>query len=528
MPEHRFKKSVLVEKFNSIRGKTLGEIDDVGMFEHMKQKGFKLQKGVAGAIIEQCVLKYEPDTKQEADLLIEDGDTELKVELKVTGMRKSGSDNKQYIAKEPMSITAVGVYDLADQTFEESHFWEKLEHMLIVFYHYIYDNNADVTPYDYKDFPVCDYEFHEFSESDKQTLCKDWNYVFELVCDIVSHHPGIKDKDWKEAVKQEYIERHGILRSQLSYIDLAPKFPPRFRLKKPVVDTIISNHFSKQKLEELPGTYTEVSDIERKCTELTKQYKGKTIADLADLFGVPKLTTEGKENKGIVEQIVVKMFGGESKKLNNIGLFRRFGLIGKSIAITPKNTRTEDMKLFKPDFEEYRKTTVIDEETGQERKIRFEDSSLYSYFADHEFLLIVFEEPEKEYIKDSATGKRKEVKHPLAMNKFLGFKRLVFSDKLIDDSVKKLWNDTRDKIINKKLVINPILDANGKQIINKNGSKREAPNFMKSSDNTVFIRGGATDTSDKYKTEYINGLKMIPQYVWIRGSYICDFIKNIQ
>lgn len=42
---------------------------------------------------------------------------------------------KHYVAKEPMSITAVGVYDIAEQEFETSHFWEKLEHMLIIYYY---------------------------------------------------------------------------------------------------------------------------------------------------------------------------------------------------------------------------------------------------------------------------------------------------------------------------------------------------------------------------------------------------------
>lgn len=526
MPEHRYKRSKLIDVFEDIVGKTLEEIDKAGMFEHMKNKGFKLQKGVAGAVIEQSVLGYNSDTKQEADLIVEDGDSEQNVELKVTGMLVSDSGGEHYIAKEPMSITAVGIYDLADQTFEESHFWAKLEHMLIVYYQYLYANNNEVTPYDYKDFPIRGYEFHEFSDEDKETLRRDWNYVFNLICSIVANHPGNKDKEWKNAVKQEYIERHGILRSQLSYIDLAPKFPPRFRLKKPVVNTMISNHFGYE-LEQLPGRYNEVSDVEKECKRLTKKFSGKTIAELADMFGVPKLTEDGKENKGIAEQIVVKMFGGNSKKLNRIELFRRFGLIGKSIVVTPKRTRTEDMKLFKLNFEEICRTSVIDEESGNERAVIFEDSDIYSYFADHEFLLIVFEEPEKEYYKDQETGKRKEVKHPLSMNKFLGFKRLVFSDELIDKSARKLWEDTRDKITNKKLKLVPTLDSNGKQVINKNGSKKESPNFIKSSDNTIFIRGGATDTSDKYKTEIINGLKMIPQYAWIRGSFICNELKNL-
>lgn len=77
------------------------------------------------------------------------------------------------------------------------------------------------------------------------------------------------------------------------------------------------------------------------------------------------------------------MFGGTSKKLNQIELFEKFGLIGKTIVMTALGGRTEDMKLFHIDFEEIMRTEVI--EDGKMRNIQFEDSDLYAYFADHEF-----------------------------------------------------------------------------------------------------------------------------------------------
>lgn len=40
--------------------------------------------------------------------------------------------------------------------------------------------------------------------------------------------------------------------------------------------------------------------------------------------------------KGVAEKIVIAMFGGTAKKLNQIDLFERFGLIAKTIAFTSK------------------------------------------------------------------------------------------------------------------------------------------------------------------------------------------------
>ena len=511
MPEHIYSKTDLINRFDAILGKTLEEIDNKGIFARVQE--FNLQKGVAGSLIEQCVLDYNPDSKQEADLVVVDGERQVKTELKSTGMVLESNPKKHFVAKEPMSITAVGVYDIAEQEFWTSHFWNKLEHMLLVYYLYAADH--PVTPYEYRLFPIKGYEFHEFNEAETEALKQDWEYVRALAARVVSHHPGPKNKEWKAAVKQEYIDVHGELRRVLSYIDLAPKFPPRFRLKKPIVSSLIAKHFGYQ-LEQLPGRYTVITDIDKKCRELTNLYGGKTIGQLASYFGLPC-----GENKSICEKIAVAMFGGKSKKLNQIELFSRFGLIGKSITMTPAGGRTEDMKLFHIDFNEMVRTEVVEDERA--RPIQFEDSELYAYFADHEFLCIVYEEPPKEYIINERTGKREETKHPLGMNKFVGFKRLVFSDEFIDTTVRKLWDDIRDKVMNGTLEDVPIM-CGGEVKVLSSGVISSAPNFMKSSENTVFVRGSGSDAA--HKTECVNGIRMLAQYVWIKGSAVIDELKN--
>ena len=53
----------------------------------------------------------------------------------------------------------------------------------------------------------------------------------------------------------------------------------------------------------------------------------------------------------------------------------------------------------------------------------------------------------------------------------------------------------------------------------------EAPNFPKKATHKVFIRGGATSSDDKYKTLEINGLKMIPQNIWLDRNAVQELIK---
>ena len=55
-----------------------------------------------------------------------------------------------------------------------------------------------------------------------------------------------------------------------------------------------------------------------------------------------------------------------------------------------------------------------------------------------------------------------------------------------------------------------------------------SPNFPKSVDYKVFFRGGAEDSGDDAKNVEVNGIKMLPQFFWLKGSYIADKLKSIE
>ena len=84
-----------------------------------------------------------------------------------------------------------------------------------------------------------------------------------------------------------------------------------------------------------------------------------------------------KETKNIIEQIIVKLFDGTAKKMQKISLFVRLGILGKTINLTSKGGRTEDVKLFCIDFNE-----ILTND--------FEESMFKSYFSDYQFLYMVF------------------------------------------------------------------------------------------------------------------------------------------
>jgi hypothetical protein len=211
------------------------------------------------------------------------------------------------------------------------------------------------------------------------------------------------------------------------------------------------------------------------------------------------------------------MFGGESKKMSKISLFEPFGIVGKSVAITTNETRTEDMKLFAVDFAELIEKEIEDEDTAELREKKFEDSALYNYLVDNKLLCVVFQE-------DSAD---KGGNIDMRENKFLGFKMIDLGIPELLGSAKGTWDTLRDLIINKKLKDVPVCLKNGEiRITPKTKIQMTAPNFPKSEDNLIFLRGSGKDATNK--TQEVNGVKMLKQYYWIKGSYIVDRLKEIE
>jgi len=478
---------------NAALHKTLLEVDKAKLFEH--HAGKTKVTGIAGDIVEISILGCSRNSDQEPDLTV-DG---VPVELKTTGMIEPKKDTGlKYECKEPVSITAVSIQTIVDEEFETSKFWHKLAHMLWVYYHY--NSQKTVTLEAYKTFPIIGFQFYEFSEEDKLRLKEDWLVVRDFLIVIHREYTTQSERD------AQYPRLSSELRGKLLLIDTAPKFPhsPRFRLKRSFATLIASQYFQKRDLEKLPKPITKYSDIDDKCKQLTAKYRGKPFPEIAEELGAELITKKGTLIKNFAELVVVKMFGSNAKKLNDIEDFAKIGLIAKSLPLGVNGQPKESMKMFAPDFDEW-----VSEES-------FEESFLRSYFAENQFLLIVY-----------------QYTHPNPQNKdpryiiFKEFKRVVLPDDFIENQVEPFWNEVRSLIKNDKLKIIQECRKDGTPIINRvSGTRREAPNFPKEKDHDVFLRGSATTAGESSKTLIINGIKMLPQEVWLSKRFTNSLITS--
>lgn len=470
--------------------RTLGEVDVNGVFEAFA--GRRRVTGIAGDVIEQSVLGYRPNSRQGPDILV-DG---VPTELKVTGIYIDGEgDSAEYSAKEPMSITAVSIDRIVDEEFDLSNFRHKIDSMLVVFYWYKEGKGATLS--DYADFPIEGYCFVRFDDSDMRALERDWTIVRDFLRDV---------NDRYEDRAEGYRLLSSALRDRLMLIDTAPKYPnpPRFRFKRAFVDTIVKRHFQGA----TTGTVVldgvdSFAELDAECHRITETYRGMSVGELMGLFGI------GRMGKSVVERLVIGMFGGEASRMNRIDVFVKAGVTVRSLVLSSKGGKTEDMKLMPINFGEF-----LDED------VEFEDSEVYNYFAERQFLFAVFREADGE-------GRFED-------DVFVGFKRLTFPIGCITGesevegwrgSVRGMWEATRETVRSGELREYVCTHRDGTPIVNRNGTVRTGINFPKSRDFSAFIRGGGKDSS--VKNECVAGIRMYRQFVWAHGGSVVKLLDGL-
>lgn len=502
-----FTKEFVVHLLDGIINRTLGEVDTSNQFARTV-KSSKIT-GIAGDVIEQSVFGYTRDSNQECDIVIDGVNTELKT----TGVRipkrdiklaanKIGNEYNCFLgAKEGISITRMTLEPTYQKDFYTSHFWEKAQNLLMVFYEY---DKYDVVPAEkYAFFRIVGYCFNRFTQEDQLTLKSDWEIVRDYIAPYYAEYPTPPER------REAMIGFTHALRSRLMLIELVPGYKklksgsyqiPRYRLKQTFVDYLVRRHFEskrKKRKNELEESFSSFGELDKRCHEITERYRGLTFLQMKELFGIETSVN----SKNFSSLCVIRMFGGKGNKLGEIPDFTKAGIILKTITLTPRGCRREDMKLSRIDFNEW-----------ADRDIDFEDSEIFEYFYEHSLVCPIFFEHD---------GKNPEY------TTFEGFKRFAFDDHFIYTAVKKCWEDSRRIIHNNMLVWEYEYDKEGNPIRNSSGSYRGAPNFPKANCYTVFFRGGNSDSSEQHRTEEVNSVRMLPQYYWLKGSYVAEKLKSL-
>lgn len=479
---HSFAEQDIHSRFNAIVGHTVAEVDTAGV---LTASSASRNKGRVGAVIERSVLGYPADSDRRPDILI-DGQP---WEVKVTGLVEVARGG--WRAKEPMSITAVAPEGIVAESFTTSAFWHKAARLLVVYYLYVRPGRGVAV--EYAGFEFKGYDLHTWREVDRCRLEADWTLVRDFVRTALGGD-----------VDTEMPNLSTLVNPHLLYLDTSPKWPnrPRFRLKASLV-----TQMARERLDDgmrmIPdqGGLSSMNALKAHLHEIAETYGGQTLEELAAPFNLPLKAKSGKENKSLAEQVVVRLFTGHAGKISQVPLFAKAGLVFKTMTLTPAGGRTEDMKLNPSiDFDELCDTSV-----------EFEGSAFAAPFIDSTMVVAVLEERYRDC--------------SLSQCRFMGFKTLWLGTYL--DAAGTLWDGMRDLIFSGRLVDAPILKRDGTpRVTPKTGIPMTAPNWPKSRDGVLFVRGTGTDANDKPVT--VNGVRMYRQNVWIKGKELVGQLDAVR
>lgn len=97
-------------------------------------------------------------------------------------------------------------------------------------------------------------------------------------------------------------------------------------------------------------------------------------------------------------------------------------------------------------------------------------------------------------------------------------------ESFINKEASKLFCDIRSLILEGKLKDEIKLGRNGFPRITKSGVISTAPNFPKSKDGNLFIRGTGENANDK--PIVVNVVHMYRQSFWCKGKFIVDLLNQ--
>lgn len=416
----------------------------------------KRNKGNLGQIIEERFFHYACNSDARADFY------EAGVELKVTPYRIN--QNGSLSAKERLILTMIDYYRVVNESFEESHFWNKSKLILLVYYLYMKEIKFNL------DYKIGYSRLFTPPEQDVKIIRHDYELIVAKIKAGRAHELSESDTLYLGAAPKAATSQD---RRKQPYSDVPAK-PRAFAFKNSYMTYVLNNYIVPGKVTYEPIMQSDVADsFEDYVVEKIDRYCGRSVNDLCTEFCIEI----DKKPKNLEAMLAYRMLG---IKGNHAEEFEKANIVVKTIRIG-KNDRIKESMSF-PTF----KFKELIEEA-------WEDSTFGNYLRETRFLFVVYKFDEKDVLR----------------LKGCQFWNIPYED--LETQVKLVWERTQDVI------------RNGLQITVKNGNRRN--NFPKASENPVcHVRPHAQNAMDTY--ELPDGRQYPKQYFWLNNTYIYEQISD--
>jgi len=429
---------------------------------------------------------------------------EAGVELKATPIKKL--KNGQYSAKERLVLNIINYNEVAEETFEESHFLYKNNIMEIAFYEYLKDTPKD-------QWTIREAILYEMYKNpvDFEIIRQDWELIKKYILDGKAHElsesltnylaPCTKGTNAVKSLRtQPYSEQKAKQRAYSLKSGYMTSILRKYVLGDEKIDSIVKNTFQ---LEE--------NNLEDLVLEHFIPYVGQTVQSLCEKFTIK---TSYQANYRIVSSIL-GLSGTVTKgePFPRVEEFEKASILVKTIYFDKSGNNKESMSFPSFNFIDLSKQ-VWEKEDGEP------SSDWHNFLLDTRFLFVVFKEEDEGVV-------------------FKGAKFFSMPEEDIEGPVRKVWEDTVSKL-REGVELEAIPDKS-----TKDGWKIKN-NFIKKTDKMIcHVRPHASQRDYSVDGRYADKLPvpakwinkpdndnysdqwMTKQCFWINNDYIKEQVQDL-
>lgn len=429
----------------------------------IEKHGYK-GKGNFGQILEKFYFGYEPNSDAEPDF------KEAGIELKSSPLKTL--KNGEFRSKERLVLNIINYLEVHKENFENSSFWKKNAHLLLVFY--LHDKDLDLLDYIIK--LVDDWKY---PNEDLKIIKHDWETINQKIKDGKAHELSEGDTFYLGACTKGSTA----LKSYRDQPFNKEKAKQRaYSLKQGYVNHIIANISQEEnavygKIIEQPEILDVLQSIEDVVISKFQPFYGKSAEQIEQELGL-ELNSKAKSYFANLTNAILGLKLGQK-----IEEFEKADIQVKTIRLKENNLPKEDISF--PTFE-YQKLIETD----------WEDSD-FKNILESKFFFVFYQ-----FEGDN-----------LILRK-VKFWNMSYSDII---EAKSVWDKMKTTISKGKIV---------KEVTNKGIRKTY---FPKKTENRIsHVRPHARNADDTYNLPVADKLTGLTEFTkhcfWLNASYVKDEI----
>lgn len=441
-----------------LKNKTLREACSSKIEEH----GYS-GKGNFGQVLEKFYFEYEPNSDSEPDF------PEVGLELKSSPLRIL--KNGEYRSKERLVLNIINYLEVHKETFEESSFWKKNAHLLLVFY--LWETDTDILDYIIK--LVDDWRY---PNEDLKIIKHDWETINQKIKDGKAHEISEGDTFYLGACTKGSTALKSLRKQPFNKKKAKQR---AYSLKQGYVNHIIAKISTEEE-----GTYGKIiqrpevldqKSIEDFVISKFKPFYGKTAQQIENHFNL-KLNQKAKSYFADLTNAILGI--GLNKRIEE---FEKADIIVKTIRLKENNLPKEDIS-----FPTFKYDEIV--------KMDWEDSD-FKNILESKFFFVFYQ-----FVNDKLVLKKV---------KFWNMPQADIKE------AKKVWNITK-KNIKTGFIVKEITETG-----------RRLTYFPKKIENRVsHVRPHAKNANDTYplpKKDKLTGMNEYTKHCfWLNARYVKEEI----